>query len=81
MTFLEYLATKKIDASKFEKNEKDRFDDFNIIFDQVHPNSFTQQKLFFINVLRRRYPIPIEKETVSAKKPAAKPVFRKKPSS
>ena len=79
MTFEEYLITKKIDKALFERMEKQRFDEFENIFNQVHPNSFTQQKFFLINGLRRKYPykeISLEK---AEKKVVKKPVIRSRP--
>ncbi len=53
--FVEYLKSKKIDPKKFEDGDRDSFDQFKELFDQVHPSSFTQQKLFLINRIRRKY--------------------------
>jgi len=55
MTFETYLSEKKIDATAFRENEPQRWEDFRKLFGQVHPNSFTAQKKFLINDLRRRY--------------------------
>ena len=55
MTFEAYLSEKKIDATAFRENEPERWEDFRNLFGQVHPNSFTAQKKFLINDLRRRY--------------------------
>ena len=55
--FEHYLIGKKIDPKKFELNEPIRYQEFRDIFEQVHPDSFTAQKLFLINQIRRRYPI------------------------
>ena len=72
MQFDEYLKGKKIDPKKFKSLEPDRYDEFQALFDQVHPNSFTQQKLFLINQIRRNYQW---KEQEESKKPsAAKPL-------
>ncbi len=57
MTFEAYLENKKIDPAKFKKGEIDRYYAFKMQFDQMHPKSFTAQKLFLINGLRRRYPL------------------------
>ena len=40
------------------------------IFDQVHPNSFTEQKKFLINDLRRKYHLKEEEQKVEVKKAA-----------
>ena len=68
MEFKEYLKDKKIDPEKFKAGDPAQYDEFKRIFDQVHPNSFTQQKLFLINKIRRSYQL---KEQQEVKKPAA----------
>lgn len=74
-----YLASKKIDAKNFAQGDPDRYQAFARVFGQVSPESFTQQKLFLINGLRRRFPLPQEVEstepTLASK--SAKPVVRK----
>ncbi len=72
MTFEEYLSSKKIDSIAFEQAEKALFSDWRQEFDQMHPNSFTAQKLFLINGLRRRFPLKIEPANQELKDP--KPV-------
>ena len=80
MEFDEYLTGKKIDAAKFRAAETDQYESFKEIFDQVHPESFTQQKLFLINKIRRAYKLEEvneAKKTSSASKvmrPKMKPV-------
>lgn len=79
MEFEEYLKGKKIDPAKFKNGEASHFDKLNSIFDQVHPNSFTQQKLFLINPIRRKYPleeVELDKKPTSAKpmRPKMKPL-------
>ncbi|MEQ6167864.1 MULTISPECIES: hypothetical protein [unclassified Ekhidna] len=75
MEFKEYLKDKKIDPDKFKVGDPAQYDEFKQIFDQVHPNSFTQQKLFLINKIRRSYQL---KEQQEAKKPAAAKTMRPK---
>lgn len=58
MTFEEYLIEKKIDAREFKAREPDRWNEWVLLFDQVSPASFTSQKLYLINPLRRKYPLP-----------------------
>jgi hypothetical protein len=53
--FEEYLQKKKIDPAMFKAAEPTRFAEFEQLFGQMHPDSFTAQKLFLINQLRRRY--------------------------
>ncbi|WP_460471828.1 hypothetical protein [Emticicia fontis] len=55
MTFEEYLISKKIDREKFAKAEPERFEEWKVLFDQMHPESFTMHKKFFINPIRRKY--------------------------
>lgn len=55
MTFDEYLVSKKIDAEKFRNAETQRYDEWNEIFSKMHPESFTAQKKFLINPIRRKY--------------------------
>ncbi len=55
MTFDEYLITKKIDAVQFKKSEPERFEEWNVLFAQMHAESFTAQKKFLINSTRRKY--------------------------
>ena len=47
MNFEEYCISKKIDPERFEE--------WKHFFDAVSINSFTQQKLFLINEIRRKY--------------------------
>ncbi|GAB3182321.1 hypothetical protein [Telluribacter humicola] len=55
MEFLDYLKQKKIDAQAFEKAEPDRFREWQELFGEMHPESFTTQKKFLVNDVRRRY--------------------------
>ena len=75
MTFEEYLTEKKIDASRFQRAEKEQFEEFARLFDQMHPNSFTQQKLFLINGIRRKFLLKTEIET-KKKAPQLKPKIK-----
>jgi hypothetical protein len=55
MTFEEYLSGKKIDPALFRAGEPGRWVEFRASFEGVHPDSFTAQKKFLLNDLRRRY--------------------------
>ena len=55
MTFAEYLLSKKIDAQAFKENEMNLYEQWEREFGQMHPNSFTMQKLNMINPVRRKY--------------------------
>ena len=79
ITFDQYLKDKKIDPSKFQKGNQKQFEELKYIFDQVHPNSFTAQKLFLINDIRRSYPIQEEKVETEPKKKAIKPKIKIQP--
>jgi hypothetical protein len=68
VTFEEYLISKKISASAFSAAEPDLFSSWEKEFPQMHPNSFTVQKLNLINPVRRKYPLPVQpsqKETAN----------------
>ena len=84
MTFEEYLISKKIDRDSFLKAEPALFESWKNEFAHLHPNSFTSQKLYLINPIRRKYPLKIvpavvheKKETVSMNEPT--PVTAVKP--
>lgn len=55
MKFEEFCAIKKIDALSFEKSEKLYYADLKEIFEQISVSSFTQQKMFIINKIRRKH--------------------------
>lgn len=65
--FETYLTTKKIDPKAFASRKKEVFDEFESLFMQMHPESFTAQKLFLINSIRREF--PLKEEATSTKKP------------
>jgi hypothetical protein len=52
-----YLISKKIDSSAFLKAEPELWKEWSFEFEQMHPNSFTVQKLNLINPIRRKYPL------------------------
>jgi hypothetical protein len=53
--FEAYLAKKNIDSQKFKAAEPQRYVDFLGLFGQMHEDSFTLQKLYLINQIRRKY--------------------------
>ena len=55
MTFEEYCIKKKINSEAFLANEPERWKAWKFEFEQMHPNSFTEQKKFLINETRRKY--------------------------
>ena len=75
MSFDEYLREKKIDPEKFKVEKPDQYQEFLEIFGQIHPNSFTQQKLFLINQIRRNFLLKDQKEPA---KPAAPKAMKPK---
>ena len=76
--FKTFLVSKKVDAGKFEKAESDLFNEWKSLFSQVSPASFSAQKLFLINPIRRKYHLKEAEVVVQAKpKMAAKPKFKR----
>ncbi len=55
MSFEEYCVKKKIDSAGFLAQEPVRWKAWKEEFEQMHPNSFTEQKKFLINETRRKY--------------------------
>jgi len=64
MTFKEYLQSKKIDEKGFALEQPERFQELELLFGQVHPDSFTAQKLFLINRIRRSHPLAISEQMI-----------------
>ena len=79
MDFSAYLKAKKIDEQAWQKSAPDQFRELKSVFDQVHPDSFTAQKLFLINPIRRAYPLREEEATKPLAKKAARPMIKPKP--
>lgn len=59
MVFEQYLEEKNIDSEKFLWDSPTYFQELKTIFNQVSPNSFTLQKKFLINKLRRKYQLKL----------------------
>ncbi|MDJ1502374.1 hypothetical protein [Xanthocytophaga agilis] len=79
ISFEEYLTGKKIDSAAFQNKETKRWEEYKTIFEQVHPESFTTQKKFVINDLRRQYhlkELTIQTDTATEKKSGTKPVIK-----
>lgn len=81
LDFEEYLQQKKIDGKAFQREEPAQWREFKALFDQVHPDSFTAQKLFLINRVRRNFPLrkdePEKQPALSSKiPPRVKPRFK-----
>lgn len=67
MDFEAYLVSKKIDSNAFKTAEPVVWNAWNAEFKVMHPNSFTAQKLYLINPVRRKYQlkqVPVQKESV-----------------
>lgn len=65
--FRDYLVSKKIDPNEFKAAEPELFEKLATIFDQMHPDSFTAQKLFLINPIRRKYLLKGQAEEAPSK--------------
>ncbi len=75
-TFEEYLKSKRIDSGRFQDAEPELWAGWKREFDQVHPNSFTVQKLNLMNPVRRKYMLTVEEEpkpVAAPSKPAMRP--------
>jgi hypothetical protein len=60
VNFEEYLQSKKIDSAAFKNQEGDLWQSWKKEFEEVHPTSFTAQKLYLINPIRRKYQLKVE---------------------
>jgi hypothetical protein len=80
VTWEEYLISKKIDSATFRQAEPERWQNWQREFEQINPNSFTSQKLYLINPIRRKYPLKAGPEIKTAEPAASrpKPVIRPK---
>jgi hypothetical protein len=61
MTFSEYLLSKNIDESSFSAGDNTMYVQWKYLFDQSSPNSFTDQKKFKINQIRRKHLLKLQK--------------------
>jgi len=77
LSFEAYCRKKKIDPDLFLQSDPERFREWKTIFEQVHPDSFTEQKKFLINPIRKKYLLVVAEETVKTEEPVkAKPVVK-----
>ena len=81
MEFTEYLNSKKIDAVAFKKADSRLYSEWERIFKILHPKSFTAQKLYLINDIRRKYTLQAsndvkgqQSDVKKVNKPKVKPV-------
>ncbi len=82
MNFEEYLISKKIDSQAFHVVEPDLWNEWSGLFEAMSPASFTAQKLYLINPIRRKYQLKNTEPISDQKKESAtapKPVMRPKP--
>ena len=79
MTFDEYCISKLIDATKFKAGNYDLWKKLSDIFEEMHPKSFTQQKLFLLNDIRRTYQLPYVKPEKPVKEAVVKPTIKVAP--
>ncbi|MBT1704348.1 hypothetical protein [Chryseosolibacter indicus] len=79
MNFEEYLISKKIDASAFAAAEPSVFEKWKLDFEQMHPNSFTVQKLNLINPIRRKYHLKVVEAPAKTEPAAEKQAEKQNP--
>jgi hypothetical protein len=72
VNFEEYLLSKKIDSAAFKTAETSLYQDWQREFEVMNPASFTAQKLYLINPIRRKY--QLKQDT----KPGIPPVVAEK---
>jgi hypothetical protein len=75
VNFEEYLSSKKIDSDAFRNAEPVVWETWKRELEQMHPNSFTIQKLNLINPVRRKYPL----KPAFAEASAGKQVLKSQP--
>ena len=73
LDFKTFLQKKKIDPKAFAQQQQEEYVRWKKLYDQVHPNSFTAQKLFLINQVRREFPFKEEQEQPKKKTAMPKP--------
>jgi hypothetical protein len=78
VNFEEYLSSKKIDSDAFRNAEPVVWETWKRELEQMHPNSFTIQKLNLINPVRRKYPLKHIVKSQPEKIPAEKQEARSK---
>jgi hypothetical protein len=77
LSFEAYCRKKKIDPDLFLQSDPVRFEEWKTIFNQVHPDSFTEQKKFLINPIRKKYLlIAAEEKTKNEDAAKVKPLVK-----
>jgi len=61
-SFEAFLGSKRIDSEAFRNGEPEVWEAWKREFEQMHPISFTVQKLNLINPVRRKYLLQIRPE-------------------
>ncbi|MFZ6666355.1 hypothetical protein [Peijinzhouia sedimentorum] len=61
-SFEEYLSSKKIDSADLKKARPQLWLEWEQQYEQLNPTTFTDQKLYLINPLRREFPLKTEQE-------------------
>ena len=79
LSFEEYCESKSINPTLFKRKEESLFQELKAYFEQVHPDSFTAQKLFLINEIRRRYHFEKPEKVKPTASKVNKPQMAKKP--
>jgi hypothetical protein len=81
LSFEAYCRKKKIDPDLFRKSDPERYQEWETLFEQIHPDSFTEQKKFLINPIRKQYLlVEVVKESTEATAPSpVKPAVVKIP--
>jgi len=77
VNFEAYLISKKIDSATFLKAEPEVWRTWSSEFEHLHPSSFTAQKLYLINPIRRKY--PLKQEPLNTEVRSGLPVTEKSP--
>ena len=80
MTFEEFLIKKRINSSAFQSAEPAQWQEWKSLFEIISEVSFTSQKLYLINAIRRKF--LLKNDSAATPKPtaaASKPVMRPKP--
>lgn len=58
LSFEDFLTENNIHGEALLVAEPERWAVLKELYDTVHPKSFVTQKLFILNKLRHRYPLP-----------------------
>lgn len=71
--FEDFLRQKKIDPELFQAGDPVTWDEYQKLFYEVHPDSFTARKLYQINRIRRQFPFREKTINTSPAEAAVKP--------